>query len=148
MRRAGVLLARRFPVGFKTLQELRAYGAARELKLEIYRLVKAHPQAFAEFSHSLRISRASLEETTCWLQDGIDREYFPKGACRRAFDLADETGRLTVGLIVSLRPFLPPRARDRGPRPRDAGRPPDAGGTPDPERTPDSERTPDPEDGP
>jgi len=130
-------------MGFKTLGELKAYGAARALKLEIYRLVKAHPAAYndyrfrnqifeaaasvemniaegfrrysaGDFAHFLRIARASLEEATGWLQDGIDREYFTDASCRRARELADETGRLTTGLITSLRPFVSPRRSGPG----------------------------------
>ena len=129
-------------MGFKTLQEVKAYQAARALKLEIYRLVRAHPAAnedrryrsqlfeaaasvemniaegfrrysAGDFAHFLRISRSSLEETTGWLQDGIDRNYFKASACQKAFGLADETGKLTVGLIVSLRRFTPSNRRSR-----------------------------------
>jgi four helix bundle protein len=125
-------------MGFKTLGELRAYLAARALKLEVYRLVKAHPTAYndhrfrsqlfeaaasveiniaegfrrysaGEFAHFLKISRGSLEETTGRLQDGIDRDYFTDAACSRARELADETGRLTTGLIISLRQFTSSR---------------------------------------
>lgn len=142
-------------MGFKTLDELKAYRAARALKLEVYRLVKAHPTAYndyryrsqlfeaaasvelniaegfrrfsaGEFAHFLKISRGSLEETTGWLQDGVDRDYFTDAECSRARELADEAGRLTTGLIVSLRRFTSPRkpspARpdedDDHPRPR------------------------------
>ena len=121
-------------MGFKTLGELKAYRAARALKLEIYRLVKAHPAAYqnyrfrsqifeaaasvelslaegfrrysaGDFAHFLRISRASLEEVTGRLQDGIDRDHFTAASCQRARELADETGRLTT----SLQPFVASR---------------------------------------
>jgi four helix bundle protein len=131
-------------MGFKTLQELNAYRVARAFKIEVYRLVKSRPPAYddyrfrsqlfeaaasvemniaegfrrysaGDFSHFLRISRASLEEATGWLQDGIDRGYFTKADCQKALELADEAARLTVGLIVSLRPFVSPRgSRARG----------------------------------
>ena len=125
-------------MGFKTLAEIRAYRAARALKLEVYRLVKAHASAYndhrfrsqlfeaaasvemniaegfrrysaGEFAHFLRIARASLEEATRRIQDGIDRGYFTVADCKTAFDLGNETGRLTTSLITSLRPFATPR---------------------------------------
>jgi four helix bundle protein len=125
-------------MGFKTLQEVRAYQAARAFKQEIYRLVKVHPPAGAdrrfrdqlfaaaasveinlaegfgrysakEFAHFARIARGSLEESSAWLRDGIDRGYFTAEACRAAFDLADRTARLLTGLIVSLRRLTNPR---------------------------------------
>jgi four helix bundle protein len=144
----GPRVATRSRMGFKTLGEIKAYSAARALKLEIYRLVKAHPAAFndlryrgqifeaaasvemniaegfrrfsaGEFARFLRISRASLEETTGWLQDGIDRDYFTPAACEQARELAEEAGRLTTGLITSLKPFVTSRRTDpAGPRSR------------------------------
>jgi four helix bundle protein len=150
----------RSSVGFKTLQELNAYRVARAFKLEVYRLVKSRPAAFndyrfrsqlfeaaasvemniaegfrrysaGDFSHFLRISRSSLEEATSRLQDGIDRGYFTTADCQQALAVADEAGRLTVGLIVSLRPFT-----SRGSR----------GATSQPRRTQDSRTDPMPED--
>ena len=128
-------------MGFRTLEEVKAYRAARAFKLAVYRLVKSRPAAegdhrfrsqlfeaaasvevniaegfrrygAGDFSHFLRISRSSLEEATCRLQDGIDRGYFTKADCRQALELADEAGRLIVGLIVSLRKF---RSTSRSP---------------------------------
>ena len=128
-------------MGFRTLDEVKAYRAARAFKLEVYRLVKSRPAAegdhrfrsqlfeaaasaevniaegfrrygAGDFSHFLRISRSSLEEATCRLQDGIDRGYFTKADCRQALELADEAARLIVGLIVSLRKF---RSTSRSP---------------------------------
>jgi four helix bundle protein len=132
-------------MGFKTLGDIRAYRAARALKLEIYRLVKAHQAAYddhrfrsqlfeaaasvemnivegfrrysaGEFAHFLRIARASLEEATSRIQDGIDRAYFTEAACKTTFELAGEAGRLIMGLVTSLRPFVSPR-RTSGPPP-------------------------------
>ena len=142
--RSGAALAACGRMGFKTIGEIKAYGAARALKLEVYRLVKAHPAAYddhrfrsqlfeaaasvemnivegfrrysaGEFAHFLRIARASLEETTSRIQDGIDREHFTGAACKTGFELADEAGRLITGLITSLRPFVTPTRRGGAP---------------------------------
>jgi four helix bundle protein len=125
-------------MGFRTLAEIRAYRAARAMKLEVYHLVKAHAPAYGdyrfrsqifeaaasvemniaegfrrysagEFAHFLRIARASLEEAAGRIQDGIDRGYFAVEDCEVAFGLCDETGRLTTALITSLKPFTSPR---------------------------------------
>jgi len=69
-------------------------------------------------SSALRIARGSVEETRGWVQDGVDRAYFTTDACRRAEELADDAGRLTTALIVSLSRFVNDR-RTRGPGTRD-----------------------------
>ncbi|HXT71166.1 MAG TPA: four helix bundle protein [Vicinamibacterales bacterium] len=127
-------------MGVRTLRELKAYQATRAFKLEVYRLVASSPRATTDvrfrsqlleaaagaevniaegfhrflagdFTHFLRISRSSLEEARVWIQDGIDRGYFTEEECSNAFKLADQATRLTVGLIVSLKPFVSPRRR-------------------------------------
>ena len=119
-------------MGAKTLEELHAYRAARTLKLEVYRLVRAHPDANSdyrfrsqlfeaaasnemniaegfrrfvpgEFAHFLGFALGSREETVRRIQDGIDRGYFRPDACAAAFDLAAEAGRLTTALQTYLR---------------------------------------------
>ena len=135
-------------MGFKTLEEIKAYRAARAFKLEVYRLVRSRPAAEADhrfrsqlfeaaasaeaniaegfrrystgdFSHFLRISRSSLEEARCRLQDGVDRGHFSNADCREALELAEEAARLIVGLIVSLQKFRSTsRSIPSGPRTR------------------------------
>lgn len=119
-------------MGARTVEELTAYQIARELKLEVYRLVDRHPAARqdyrfrsqlfeavasnevniaegfrrfvpGEFAHFLSFARASLEEARLRLRDGIDRGYFDETACRRAFELSDRSGRLTMALHRHLR---------------------------------------------
>ena len=125
-------------MGARTPDELRAYRAARALKLEVYRLINAHPEAKADyrfrsqlseaaasnemntaegfrrfvpgtFAHFLGIALGSREEVVRRVQDGIDRGYFRASACTTAFELAAESGRLTTALQTYLRK----RARDR-----------------------------------
>jgi four helix bundle protein len=122
-------------MGFKTLDDVLAYQVIREFKREVYRLVKSHSAAYrdlkfrdqlfdavssaeancaegfyrdsmAEFARFLKISRASLGEAVARVRDGIDREYFTEAECARAFELGDRAGRLTIGLIRSLEPFI------------------------------------------
>ena len=119
-------------MGARTLEELHAYRAARALKLEVYRLVRAHPDACAdyrfrsqlyeaaasnemniaegfrrfvpgEFAHFLGFALGSCEETVRRIQDGIDRGHFRPEACKVAFELAAESGRLTTALQRYLR---------------------------------------------
>jgi four helix bundle protein len=119
-------------MGAKILEELNAYRAARTLKLEVYRLVRAHPDANSdyrfrsqlfeaaasnevniaegfrrflpgEFAHFLGFALGSREETVRRIQDGIDRGYFRPDACAAAFELAAEAGRLTTALQAYLR---------------------------------------------
>ena len=122
-------------VGVKTVEELQAYQVARALKLEVYRLVDEHPGAAgdfrfrdqlrdaaasgemnvaegfrrysaADFSRFLKIARSSVDETSRWVQDGVDRRHYSVAEAQRALDLADRAGRLITGLIISLRPFI------------------------------------------
>jgi len=114
-------------MGARTPEDLHAYRAARALKLEVYRLVKATPEAYqdwtfrrqifsaaasheiniaegfrrfgpAEFAQFLTVSRGSLEETAKWIQDGIDRGYFSPEACGSARALAAVSGRIVAAL--------------------------------------------------
>ena len=129
-------------MGVKTLEELQAYQAARAMKLEVYRLVEANPRiardlrfrdqlmdaaasaevnvaegfrrfSAGDFSRFLKIARASVEETSRWLQDGIDRRHLAAEDIAHAVELADRAGRLITGLILSLKPFLTPKPRPR-----------------------------------
>ena len=127
-------------MGFRTLQEVRAYQAAREFKREVYRLLASSPRAqndfdfhnqlrraarscvsniaegfgrhlAGEFVYFLRISRGSLHEALEWIDDGVDSGYFPAESCKLARELGDKAGRLTTNLMKSLGPFIrPPRS--------------------------------------
>ena len=138
-------------MGFRTLDEIRAYRAAREFKREVYRLLASSPRALndrrfrdqlreaaastvgniaeghgrymaGEFVYFLRVSRGSLKEALVWIDDGVDRGYFRAESCRRARELGDKTGRLTTNLIKSLMPFT---RRPRSPaKPTKLGKPP------------------------
>jgi four helix bundle protein len=119
-------------MGAKNLGELQAYLAARALKLEVYRLVRAHPEANSdfkfrsqlfeavasnesniaegyrrfvpgEFAHFLSFAAASNQEAITRIQDGIDRGYFKAESCKLAFELADRSARLTTALQTYLR---------------------------------------------
>ena len=57
--RPGATLAFRSAVGFKALGEIKAYQAARALKLEIYRLVKSRPAAHEDRRFRTQIFEAA-----------------------------------------------------------------------------------------
>jgi len=122
-------------MGFRTLEEIRAYRAARAFKREIYRLLDSSSRAqndlrfrsqlqeaaasavsniaegfgrylAGEFTYFLRVSRGSIKEALDRIDDGVDRRYFKTESCHRARQLGDEASRLTTSLINSLKPFL------------------------------------------
>jgi four helix bundle protein len=122
-------------MGVEKLDDLLAYQAARRFKLAVYELVRTsdaarsderyRQQVFdaaasveiniaegfrrfsaAEFCQFLRYSRASLEETQRWLEDGIARGYFAKADLTPVQPLAESSARLTIGLWRSLQPFI------------------------------------------
>jgi four helix bundle protein len=134
-------------MGFRSLEDFKAYQAARALKLEIYRLLKTYKAARddwdfrdqirdaamsgesnlaegfrrftrGEFAHFSRIAHGSIEEVAVRVQDGVDREYFPDRDCAKARELAAEAGRLITGLLKSLGPPKPPPNRTLRPPPR------------------------------
>ena len=122
-------------MGVRRLEDLRAYRYAREFKLEVYRLVRQSRDAqddrrfksqlfeaaasnemniaegfrrfgARDFCRFLTMARASLEEATRRLQDGVDRGYFTKSDCTTALRLAEESGRSTMALRKSLQRFI------------------------------------------
>jgi four helix bundle protein len=117
------------------LEDLFAYRAARDYKLAVYELVSKSSSAqkddpfrhqifdaaasvemnvaegfrrfsAAEFCQFLRYSRASLEETQRWLEDGVARGYFARADLVPIQPLAESAARLTIGLWRSLQPFI------------------------------------------
>lgn len=122
-------------MGVQRLEELLAFQTALQAKLAVYELVRTHQPAAddfrfrsqlfdaaasvemniaegwrrhnaSEFSQFLRYSRASLEEMERWVHDGIARGHYTAAEARRALDLADTCGRLTMALWKSLQPFV------------------------------------------
>lgn len=125
-------------MGVQKLDDLIAYQAARTFKLAVYELVRKSAGASnderyrnqifdaaasvemniaegfrrfsaAEFCQFLRYSRASLEETERWLQDGVMRGYFGDADLAPLRPLADIAGRKTIALWRSLQPFIKKR---------------------------------------
>ena len=119
-------------MGFRTLEEIRAYGLTRSFKLEIYRLIRLSPAARSDlrfkaqiqealagaesniaegfrrwrapqFAHFLGFAIGSLEEGRRRLQDGIDREYFAAAECAEAQRLGEQAIKTTAALQTSLR---------------------------------------------
>ena len=132
-------------MGFKTLEEIVAYQVAGELKAEVYRLLREHPRARADwkfadqltdavasverniaegfgrfavgdFSQYLRVARGSAKEVQAEIKDGIQRGHFSSEECRSALALVKRVLALITGLLLSLRPFLPARSSVHGPR--------------------------------
>lgn len=122
-------------MGVDKLEDLRAYQAARTYKLAVYQLVNTSALARAderyrsqifdaaasvemniaegfrrfsagEFCQFLRYSRASLEETQRWLEDGVARGYFARLELAPIQPLAESSARLSIGLWRSLQPFI------------------------------------------
>jgi four helix bundle protein len=122
-------------MGVQNLEDLIAYRAARAFKLAVYELVGNSNAARAderwrhqifdaaasvevnvaegfrrfsagEFCQFLRYSRASLEETQRWLDDGVVRGYFSRADLAPIQPLAESSARLTIALWRSLQPFI------------------------------------------
>jgi len=122
-------------MGVAKLEDLIAYQAARSFKLAVYELVNRSQRAraderyrsqifdaaasvemnvaegfrrfsAAEFCQFLRYSRASLEETMRWLDDGVVRGYFTKSEVAQLGPAAESSARLTIALWRSLQPFI------------------------------------------
>ena len=118
-------------MGVKRLEDLNAFQLAREFKLEVYRLIRGHPEVKQHFKYCgqledalggveanlaegwrryrkrdmanfVRIALASLEEAKVRLRDGIDREYFTEDECAVAFEKARRCGAATMALLRSL----------------------------------------------
>jgi four helix bundle protein len=122
-------------MGVQNLEDLLAYRSARAFKLAVYELGRASTgvqkddqfrhQLFdaaasveiniaegfrrfsaGEFCQFLRYSRASLEETQRWLQDGVARGYFLKSDLAALQPLAESSSRLSTALWRSLQRFV------------------------------------------
>jgi four helix bundle protein len=133
-------------MGVSRLEDLRAWQLARAFKLEVYRLIRASPDAkrdyrfkdelseaamggesniaegwrrylAGEMGRFLAYASASLEEATRRVQDGIDREYFREDEAQHALNLGVEAGKTTSALRTSLEPFMK-RRRPRATSPR------------------------------
>ena len=127
----------------KSLDELDAFNLAHQFKLEVYRLLRDHPEVkqdakfwfqlrdavrgvernvaegwrryyARDMAQFLRIANASNEESLVAIRDGIDCEYFTETESVKAFELGRRSGAAIMALIKSLED-LPPRppARNR-----------------------------------
>jgi four helix bundle protein len=132
-------------MGAKTLEELRAWQAARAFKLEVYHLIGESESAkldyrfrsqlseagcggeiniaegfrryvAAEFAHFLAYAVASIEEAVRRVQDGIDREYFAAEDCQKALELGRVAGKTATALQTTLRGFVRGRSKPPGER--------------------------------
>ena len=112
--------------------ELIAYQLARELKLEVYGLLRAYPAAARDFSFNdqltraasrveaciaeghgrqvpgeflqfLRYAVASIHEVEMWLQDGVDRKHYEAPAIQEGLSLAERCRSAATKLADSLR---------------------------------------------
>ena len=137
-------------MGFRTLDEIRAYERTRSFKPEVYRLVRLSPGARSDlrfkaqiqealagaesniaegfrrwrapqFAHFLGFAIGSLEEGRRRLQDGIDREYFAVGDCAEAQRLGEEAIKTTVALQTSLRQLIDRKEPHGRAGPKDPG---------------------------
>lgn len=124
----------------RTLEELVAYQLARRFKLEVYRLLRQHPEARkdlkfwsqlrsaarssvsntvegwkrygrGEMAHFLNIALGSNEEAKDLIQDGIDSEYFTEAECKLAFELGRRAGAAIHALKKSIEDLPPPKRR-------------------------------------
>ncbi len=137
-------------MGAKNLEELRAFQAAREFKLEVYRLFDASPSAAqdfkyrdqlfsavsdaesdvaegfhrwvaGEFAHFLSFALSSMAEARVRLQDGVDRRHFTPSEAQKALELGERAIRTAKALRTSLEPFRKRRG-ERPPRTPNLGR--------------------------
>ncbi len=118
-------------MGAKKLEELVAWQLARDFKVEVYGVVRAHTAAYrdleyrgqlfgaaasgesnvaegfyrfgpAEFARFLAFARGSIGEAEVRLRDGIDRGYFTEAECASALRLAHRA----LGCVTSLKRSL------------------------------------------
>jgi four helix bundle protein len=118
-------------MGAKTLQELRAYSAARKFKLDVYKLIERSDgcrgdarfcgqlrsaassaeanvaEGFGRYTHGdfrrfLSIARGSLVEATTHLQDGVDRGYFLQSDANTVMDAGRQAAAICTALWRSL----------------------------------------------
>jgi four helix bundle protein len=135
-------------VGARTIDELRAWQTARAFKLEVYRLLRASPEAWsdyrfrsqladaasggeaniaegfrrflaADFARFMSYAVGSIEEAVRRVRDGIDRGYFTSLDGQQAFDLGELARRTAMALHASLRRLAEAK---RHPRDRSASR--------------------------
>jgi four helix bundle protein len=110
-----------------SVRDLETFKRAREFKREVYALVRAHPAAYLDFkyraqlwdaaasgesnidegfkrcspgvfAHYLGISRASVSEAVCRVEDGVDRGYFTAAEIAPVVTL----GTRTLTMIAAL----------------------------------------------
>jgi four helix bundle protein len=118
-------------MGVKKLDDLVAFQQAVAFKVEVYAIIRSHPQAQGDFRYRdqlfdaassveaniaegwrrfgasdlirfLRYATGSLEEARVRLLDGADRGYFTRDACAAALTHAARCGGATTRLIQSL----------------------------------------------
>jgi four helix bundle protein len=127
-------------MGVQRLEDLTAFQLAVDFKLEVYRLIGESPGARGDWRYRAQLSdaassvescitegwhryragamipflvyaRASLAEAERWLQDGVDRGYFSRGAIGGALTVAGRCGAALTNLRKSLEPFAKKKRR-------------------------------------
>lgn len=130
----------------KNLGELDAFNLAHQFKLEVYKLLRNHPETkkdlrfwsqlrdaargvernvaegwrryhHRDMAQFLRFAVSSNEEGLVAVQDGIDCEYFTAIECERAFEFGRRGGAAIMALIHSLEPEPQPRSAPKQRRP-------------------------------
>jgi four helix bundle protein len=123
-------------MGAKKLDDLIAFQLARDFKIEIYRIARAHPEATrnmeyrnqlfgaaasgesnvaegyyrfapAEFARFLGFARGSIGEAEVRLLDGVARGYFEEAECQEALRLAHRALGCVTALKTSLEAVAP-----------------------------------------
>ena len=153
--------------GAKSHEELVTWQLCRQLKLDVYDLVKSGPVARdadlrdqleraarnapravaegfgrylpADFIRYLRYANGEVKEILDALQDGVDRRYFTAEDIQPLRRLAKRATRAIGGLIAYLRTSTPPNESPRRRRHR-----PDAPGAADPDQNARRSRAPEP----
>ena len=122
-------------MGFRALEEIEAFQLSVDFKRAVYLLVKKHPSANRDFSFRgqlfgaaagasaniaegfarqgarvfrqfLTYARSSVAEALTWIDDGVDRNYYPASATRDAVVLGRRTAGAIAALQRSLKPFI------------------------------------------
>ena len=117
------------------MEEIEAFQLSVEFKRAVYLLVRNHPSANRDFSFRsqlfaavagasaniaegfarrrarvfrqfLTYARGSVVEALTWIDDGIDRNYYPPSATRDAVVLGRRTAGAIAALQRSLLPFI------------------------------------------
>jgi four helix bundle protein len=126
--------------GSQTCRRPGGVPLAQAFKLEVYRLVEAHPAAKNDFKYRgqlfdaasggegnvdegfqryragemrlfLSYARASISEAKRRVVDGVHRGYFPADACEPALTVGRRAGAAIAGLQRSLLPFVGRKGR-------------------------------------